>query len=85
MQAARPRAIVDLIRSAEQFRVPGLGSGGSGGKALTLPQPGNCERCGYISSQVSRQAAAVRGSACLAPLLTLLCIWMPAGCLCSLR
>ncbi|PRW32553.1 cytoplasmic tRNA 2-thiolation 1 [Chlorella sorokiniana] len=57
LEAARPRAIVDLIRSAEQFRVPGCSSSSSsssstGGKVVALPQPGNCERCGYISSQV---------------------------------
>lgn len=53
LQAARPRAIVDLIRSAEQFRIPGGSSSSStGGKAVALPQPGNCQRCGYISSQV---------------------------------
>lgn len=44
MQAARPRAIVDLIRSGEQFRVK-LAPG------EVLTQPGTCERCGYISSQ----------------------------------
>ena len=58
LQAARPRAIVDLIRSAEQFRVPGSSSGGSAGgttsrkAAASPPQAGSCERCGYISSQV---------------------------------
>lgn len=55
MQAARPSAIVDLIRSAERFRVPGAsgsGTGGTGGKGTALPQPGSCQRCGYISSQV---------------------------------
>lgn len=51
-QAARPRAIVDLIRSAEQFRVPGVGDGAG---SAALPQPGSCERCGYISSQVCGQ------------------------------
>ncbi|KAI3423993.1 hypothetical protein D9Q98_009826 [Chlorella vulgaris] len=54
LEAARPRAIVDLIRSAEQFRVPGRSSSSSsssGGKAVVLPQAGSCERCGYISSQ----------------------------------
>ncbi|KAL4421680.1 hypothetical protein ABPG77_001221 [Micractinium sp. CCAP 211/92] len=48
LEAARPRAIVDLIRSAEQFRVPGLGDAAG---TTALPQPGSCERCGYISSQ----------------------------------
>lgn len=44
MQATRPRAIVDLIHSAETFRIE-LGSEGN------LPQPRKCERCGYICSQ----------------------------------
>ena len=60
MQAARPRTIVDLIRSAEQMRVPsGSSSGGGDGTPaaskwaqVTVLQPGNCERCGYITSQV---------------------------------
>lgn len=45
MQAARPRAIVDLIRSAEDFRID-LGKEGG-----AVPQPRKCERCGYICSQ----------------------------------
>lgn len=44
LQATRPRAIVDLIRSAEDFRID-LSSEG------TLPQPKKCTRCGYICSQ----------------------------------
>ena len=44
MQAARPRAIVDLIRSAEDFRID-LGKEGN------VPQPRKCDRCGYICSQ----------------------------------
>lgn len=44
VQATRPRAIVDLIHSAENFRIE-LGSEGN------LPQPRKCERCGYICSQ----------------------------------
>ena len=43
-QATRPRAIVDLIHSAENFRIE-LGSEGN------LPLPRKCERCGYICSQ----------------------------------
>lgn len=46
LQAARPRAILDLIRSAEQFRVPGAGSG------VPQQRPGACTSCGYLSSQV---------------------------------
>ena len=44
-QAVRPRAILDLITSAEQLR---LGAR-EGGKAA--PVAGTCQRCGYISSQ----------------------------------
>ncbi|KAA6417104.1 MAG: cytoplasmic tRNA 2-thiolation 1-like [Trebouxia sp. A1-2] len=44
LEATRPRAIVDLIHSAENFRIE-LGSEG------ILPQPKTCERCGYICSQ----------------------------------
>lgn len=44
VQAARPRAIVDLIRSAEHFRIKR-----AVGEAML--QPGTCDRCGYISSQ----------------------------------
>jgi len=44
LQATRPRGIVDLIHSAENFRIE-LGSEGN------LPQPKKCERCGYICSQ----------------------------------
>lgn len=44
VQVTRPRAIVDLIHSAENFRIE-LGSEGN------LPQPRKCERCGYICSQ----------------------------------
>ena len=44
MQQVRPRAICDLIKSAEQFRLDV-----KAGKSL--PVPGKCQRCGYISSQ----------------------------------
>jgi cytoplasmic tRNA 2-thiolation protein 1 len=46
MQAARPRAIVDLIRTAENLRLSTTTAAGG-----VLPQPGTCQRCGYISSQ----------------------------------
>lgn len=45
LQAARPRAIVDLIRSAEDFRID------LGKDTGSVPQPKKCERCGYICSQ----------------------------------
>ena len=44
VQQVRPRAICDLIKSAEQFRLD-VKAGES------LPVPGKCQRCGYISSQ----------------------------------
>ncbi|GAQ79566.1 ATP-binding domain-containing protein [Klebsormidium nitens] len=42
LEAIRPQAILDIIRSAEEFRF-----------SLTakMPEQGTCERCGYISSQ----------------------------------
>ncbi|EFJ44373.1 hypothetical protein VOLCADRAFT_64899 [Volvox carteri f. nagariensis] len=44
LEAVRPMAIIDVIRSAEDF----VFTSASEDK---LPQPRNCERCGYISSQ----------------------------------
>ena len=44
VQQVRPRAICDLIRSAEHFCLD-VKAGES------LPVPGKCQRCGYISSQ----------------------------------
>ena len=43
-QAARPQAIVDLIRSAETMRI-------DRSAASEQPMAGTCERCGYITSQ----------------------------------
>ncbi|GAB4813266.1 hypothetical protein N2152v2_000312 [Parachlorella kessleri] len=58
LEAVRPRAIIDLIRSAEQFRVPGVSTlqqTFSGSRTAQqqqqAQQPGSCERCGYLSSQ----------------------------------
>lgn len=45
VQALRPRAILDVIQSAEDFRID-LGAQGS-----PASQPRSCERCGYICSQ----------------------------------
>lgn len=66
MQAARPHAVVDLIRSAEQLRVPSAAPGSSGtaaaaadGSVLRLPLPGTCQRCGYISSQAVCKACVL--------------------------
>ena len=39
----RPRAILDIIRSGESFRIA---------NSTKMPEQGTCERCGYISSQV---------------------------------
>jgi len=44
VQQVRPRAICDLIKSAEQFRLDTK-------TGESLPVPGKCQRCGYISSQ----------------------------------
>jgi cytoplasmic tRNA 2-thiolation protein 1 len=44
LEAARPRAIVDLVKSAERLRI-------KGGVAETATKPGTCTRCGYLSSQ----------------------------------
>ena len=46
LEAARPRAILDLIYSAETFRI-NLDANPKG-----APQPRSCQRCGYICSQV---------------------------------
>ena len=39
----RPRAILDIIKSGENFRIS---------TTTKMPEQGTCERCGYISSQV---------------------------------
>ncbi|TVU30982.1 hypothetical protein EJB05_22642, partial [Eragrostis curvula] len=38
----RPRAILDIIRSGENFRIS---------TTTRMPEQGTCERCDYISSQ----------------------------------
>ncbi len=45
-KAARPRAILDLIHSAEEFRIRDEREGGA-----KAPVAGKCTRCGYMSSQ----------------------------------
>ena len=45
-KAARPRAILDLIHSAEEFRIRDASEGGA-----RAPVAGKCARCGYMSSQ----------------------------------
>ena len=52
LQATRPSAIIDLIHSAEAWRI-------SPGAQQALPQPGSCERCGYISSQAVCKACVL--------------------------
>lgn len=42
LEAIRPQAILDIIRSAEQFRIS---------ITTKMPEQGTCDRCGYISSQ----------------------------------
>lgn len=44
LEAARPRAIVDLVRSAERMRIHYEAT-------EAPPKPGVCTRCGYLSSQ----------------------------------
>ncbi|AQK75157.1 Cytoplasmic tRNA 2-thiolation protein 1 [Zea mays] len=41
-ECCRPRAILDIIKSGENFRIS---------TTTRMPEQGTCERCGYISSQ----------------------------------
>ncbi|KAH9608365.1 hypothetical protein KSS87_019206 [Heliosperma pusillum] len=43
LERIRPRAILDIIKSGENFRIS---------TSTKMPEQGTCERCGYISSQV---------------------------------
>uniref|UniRef100_A0A0D9VLD9 Cytoplasmic tRNA 2-thiolation protein 1 n=1 Tax=Leersia perrieri TaxID=77586 RepID=A0A0D9VLD9_9ORYZ len=42
LERLRPRAILDIIKSGENFRIS---------TTTRMPEQGTCERCGYISSQ----------------------------------
>ncbi|KAF5462185.1 hypothetical protein F2P56_018215 [Juglans regia] len=42
LERIRPRAILDIIQSGEDFRIS---------TSTKMPEQGTCERCGYISSQ----------------------------------
>ncbi|KAK7277425.1 hypothetical protein RIF29_18577 [Crotalaria pallida] len=42
LERIRPRAILDIIKSGENFRIS---------TTTKMPEQGTCERCGYISSQ----------------------------------
>ncbi|GMH18917.1 hypothetical protein Nepgr_020758 [Nepenthes gracilis] len=42
LERIRPRAILDIIKSGENFRISA---------STKMPEQGTCERCGYISSQ----------------------------------
>lgn len=42
LERIRPRAILDIIKSGENFRISTF---------TKMPEQGTCERCGYISSQ----------------------------------
>ncbi|OMO85454.1 tRNA(Ile)-lysidine/2-thiocytidine synthase [Corchorus olitorius] len=42
LERLRPRAILDIIKSGENFRISA---------STKMPEQGTCERCGYISSQ----------------------------------
>ena len=49
LEAARPRAILDVVRSGELMRFPAEEAGR--GKATMSQSLGACERCGFMSSQ----------------------------------
>jgi len=60
LEAVRPRAIVDVIRAAEQMRFPGHDHDNNGNQGERLQQqPGQCQRCGYISSQLVCKACTL--------------------------
>ncbi|KAJ7966934.1 Cytoplasmic tRNA 2-thiolation protein 1 [Quillaja saponaria] len=42
LESIRPRAILDIIKSEESFRIS---------TTTKMPEQGTCKRCGYISSQ----------------------------------
>ncbi|GJZ76299.1 cytoplasmic tRNA 2-thiolation protein 1 [Tanacetum coccineum] len=42
LERMRPRAILDIIKSGEDFRIA---------TSTKMPEQGTCQRCGYISSQ----------------------------------
>ncbi|XP_062220384.1 cytoplasmic tRNA 2-thiolation protein 1 isoform X2 [Phragmites australis] len=42
LERMRPRAILDIVKSGENFRIS---------TTTRMPEQGTCERCGYISSQ----------------------------------
>jgi cytoplasmic tRNA 2-thiolation protein 1 len=44
LEAARPRAIVDLVKSAERLEIKEASK-------LVMSKPGTCKNCGYLSSQ----------------------------------
>ncbi|GMN58966.1 hypothetical protein TIFTF001_028067 [Ficus carica] len=46
----KPRAILDIIKSGEDFRIS---------TSTKMPEQGTCERCGYISSQAIDRATKV--------------------------
>lgn len=44
LEAARPRAIIDLVKSAERLRIKDSAK-------VVMSKPGTCRNCGYLSSQ----------------------------------
>lgn len=52
LEAARPRAIVDLVKSAETLRI-------KSSAVNAMNKPGTCERCGYLSSQAVCKACVL--------------------------
>ncbi|XP_054779977.1 cytoplasmic tRNA 2-thiolation protein 1 isoform X1 [Prosopis cineraria] len=61
LERIRPRAILDIIKSGENFRIS---------TTTKMPEQGTCERCGYISSQREvLQALSFPPASCLEVLL----------------
>lgn len=62
LEAARPSAIADIVRSAEALRFAAPGGGGAGpdgGAGKAAPPPRSCERCGFITSQAVCKACVL--------------------------
>lgn len=62
LEAARPSAIADIVRSAEALRFAAPGGGGAGpdgGAGKAAPPPRSCERCGFMASQAVCKACVL--------------------------
>lgn len=62
----RPRAILDIIKSGEDFRIA---------TSTKMPEQGTCERCGYISSQVGSMDTFTRDRLDVAHFLLSYLMW----------